>query len=75
MTASVRKRIEQLRREIERHNRLYYEDAAPEIEDHAFDALLRELDDLEREQPEHRTADSPTQRVAGRALGQDTPAG
>ncbi len=67
MTASVRQRIEKLRREVERHNRLYYDEAAPEISDVEFDALLRELADLEREHPEYRSADSPTGRVGGRS--------
>ncbi|MFQ5600446.1 MAG: NAD-dependent DNA ligase LigA [Candidatus Krumholzibacteriia bacterium] len=65
MSASVRKRVEELRRQIERHNRLYYEEAAPEISDEEYDALLRELADLEERHPETRTPDSPTQRVGG----------
>jgi DNA ligase (NAD+) len=39
-------RVQELREQIERHNRLYYEHAAPEISDYEFDALLRELADL-----------------------------
>lgn len=61
-------RIRELREEIERHNRLYYEKAAPEISDREFDALLRELADLEAQAPELFSADSPTARVGGRAL-------
>ena len=45
-------RIEQLRREIEEHNRRYYEDAAPTITDAAYDALFHELRSLEEK---HRT--------------------
>jgi DNA ligase (NAD+) len=52
-----------LRREIERHNRLYYAHDAPEITDAEYDALFRRLQDLEAAHPELRTADSPTQRV------------
>lgn len=59
-------RIAELRREIERHNRLYYEDAAPQITDRAFDALLRELADLEAIAPDD--APSPTRRVGGTPL-------
>ncbi len=66
MSTRVRKRIEQLRREIERHNRLYYEEASPEIDDTAFDALLRELAELEDAHPELRSDTSPTRRVGGR---------
>jgi DNA ligase (NAD+) len=63
--ASVKKRVLELRREIERHNRLYYQDAAPEISDAEYDALLRELVDLEKQHPELHTPDSPTRRVGG----------
>ena len=54
-----------LRAEINRHNQLYYTDAKPEISDQQFDALLRELQELEAAHPELLTADSPTQRVGG----------
>ena len=60
-------RAEWLRREIERHNALYYDQARPEISDQQFDALFRELRDLEQKHPEIATADSPTQRVGGKA--------
>src|SRR3954469_21022515 len=61
--ASAARRAEKLRREIERHNRLYYNDAAPEISDADYDALFRELQALERDHPELASPDSPTQRV------------
>jgi len=61
-------RAVELRREISRHDRLYYEEAAPEITDSEYDALLRELRDLEDAHPELVTPDSPTQRVSGRPL-------
>lgn len=63
---SDQKRIQELRREIERHNRLYYEDARPEISDREFDALLQELAGLEKLHPDE--APSPTRRVGGRPL-------
>jgi DNA ligase (NAD+) len=62
------RRIEHLRRELERHNRLYYVEARPEIDDSEYDALYSELARLEDEHPELRDPDSPTQRVGGRAL-------
>lgn len=62
------KRIEQLRREIDRHNRLYYVEARPEISDRQFDALLKELEQLEAEHPDLVTPDSPTQRVGGEPI-------
>jgi len=55
--------VEALSREVERHLRLYHVEDAPEISDAEFDELLRELIDLEREHPELRRPDSPTQRV------------
>ena len=57
-----------LRAELERHNRLYYVEARPEISDREFDRLLRELQDLEAAHPELATPDSPTQRVGGAPL-------
>lgn len=57
--------IEKLRRVIEHHNRLYYQEARQEISDQAFDALLRRLIDLEAAFPELVTPDSPTQKVGG----------
>jgi DNA ligase (NAD+) len=59
-------RIAALRAEIRRHEELYYVRSAPEIADGDFDALVRELDALEREHPDLVTPDSPTQRVGGR---------
>jgi DNA ligase (NAD+) len=56
-------RIEELRREIRRHEHLYYVDNQPEIADAEYDALERELRDLEAAHPELVTPDSPTQRV------------
>jgi len=58
-------RAAELRREIERHNRLYYQDAAPEISDFEYDALLRELEALEKKYPALAAPDSPTRRVGG----------
>ncbi|HET7770962.1 MAG TPA: NAD-dependent DNA ligase LigA, partial [Chloroflexota bacterium] len=60
------RRAEKLRREIERHNRLYYNEAAPEISDAEYDALFRELQELEAAHPELATPDSPTLRVGSK---------
>ena len=62
-------RISALRREIGRHDRLYYEQAKPEISDREYDALYRELVDLERAHPELLSPDSPSQKVGGRPQG------
>jgi DNA ligase (NAD+) len=61
--AGVAARAERLRREIERHNRLYHNEAEPEISDAEYDLLFQELVALERDHPELATPDSPTQRV------------
>ena len=60
--------IKQLRTEINRHNRLYYVDAAPEIPDREYDRLIERLATLEAEHPELATVDSPTQRVGGEPI-------
>ncbi len=59
-------RLSWLRREIRRHEDLYYIHDRPEITDTEFDALLHELEALEAQNPDLVTPDSPTQRVAGR---------
>src|SRR5262249_35519413 len=56
------------RREINRHNHLYYVEARPEISDREFDRLLDELKKLEAAHPELITPDSPTQRVGGQPI-------
>ncbi len=62
------KRVAELRREIEKHDRLYYEEAAPIISDREYDRLYKELVDLEAQFPNLVTPDSPTQRVGGTPL-------
>lgn len=66
--ATSKQRIEELRVEIERHNRRYYIDAAPEITDREYDQLLQSLEELERQLPEFTSSTSPTQRVGGAPL-------
>jgi len=63
-------RIEQLRRKIRYHNYLYYVKGAPEISDREFDALMEELQRLERDRPDLVTPDSPTQKVGGEPLAE-----
>jgi DNA ligase (NAD+) len=57
--------IEKLRAELERHNRLYYLEAAPEISDYDFDQMLRRLAELEAKHPQYDDVNSPTKRVGG----------
>src|SRR5262245_26445409 len=68
MSAVIRHKIERLRREIERHNRLYYVEARPEISDYEFDMLLKRLETLEREHPEYDSPDSPSHKVGGEPI-------
>ena len=62
------KRIKELSEILKYHNRKYYIEDSPEIEDFEYDAMLRELEDLENEFPEFKREDSPTQTVGGAAL-------
>src|SRR5262249_9164552 len=59
-------RVEELRRELRRHDYLHYGRHAPEISDERYDKLYHELVALEEAHPELRSDDSPTQRVAGK---------
>ena len=65
--SQVKAEILQLRKEIRRHNRKYYELDAPEISDYEYDKLMQRLKDLEAAYPEFVTPTSPTQTVGGSA--------
>jgi len=65
---TVAKRIDKLRSELDRHNRLYYVDAKPVISDQEYDRLLAKLQSLEDEHPQLVTPQSPTQRVGGQPI-------
>ncbi len=65
MGQTAKQRVEELRRQIERHNELYYQQAKPEISDFDYDQLMQELITLETTHPELLTPDSPSQRVGG----------
>jgi DNA ligase (NAD+) len=62
------KRIAELRKIIEYHNKRYYQQDAPEISDAEYDRLMRELQDLENSYPDQYSATSPTQRVGAAPL-------
>ena len=68
--AQASDRAAALRREIERHNYLYYVLDAPEVSDAQFDRLFRELEALEQQYPALRAPDSPTQRVGAAVQGE-----
>lgn len=63
MSASVERKIEELRNQILKHDYNYYVLTEPVISDENYDALLKELEKLESENPHLVTPDSPTQRV------------
>ncbi len=67
-TLDAKAKIESLRKEIEYHSQLYYRDDSPEISDYEYDAMFRELQELEAEFPQFNSPDSPTHRVGGIAL-------
>lgn len=63
---SIADRHKKLSAEVKRHAELYYVDDAPEISDEAYDALLRDIAELEASHPELKSAASVTQNVGGR---------
>ncbi|MBI2846658.1 MAG: NAD-dependent DNA ligase LigA [Chloroflexi bacterium] len=63
-----KERVEWLRREINRHNYLYYALNSPEISDAEYDELMKGLRKLEEQYPQLITPDSPTQRVGATPL-------
>ena len=67
---TIEQKVRKLRESIEKHSRLYYIEDAPEITDAEYDALFRQLQELEEKHPELRSADSPTQRVGGAPLSE-----
>ena len=65
VSTKIEDRLRSLREELNRHNHLYHVLSQPEVSDAQYDALMRELRQLEDEHPELVTADSPAQRVGG----------
>ena len=65
----ARRRVEQLRHELEEHEYRYYVLSTPTISDRDFDLLMKELESLERSYPELITPYSPTQRVGSEFIG------
>lgn len=61
------------RKDIEYHNKKYYEEDSPEIDDYEYDLMVQNLEKLEKEFPELITKNSPTQHVGGKALEKFSP--
>ncbi len=68
MKEQVTDRLNKLKEILEKHRYLYYVLDKPEISDEAYDSLMRELEQIEKDNPELVTGDSPTQRVGGEPL-------
>lgn len=67
--AEIKKKVEDLRKQINFHNYRYYVLNDPVISDYEYDMLMNELKELESQYPEFVTPDSPTQRVGGEISG------
>ena len=67
MSFNPAEEIEKLRKEIEHHNHLYYDLDDPVLSDTQYDQLYQKLKDLEARYPQFAAADSPTQKVGGKA--------
>ena len=65
MSIDVKQRIEQLTKELNKHNHSYYVLFNPTVSDYDFDQMLRELQDLEQQNPDLAFPNSPTERVGG----------
>ena len=64
----MKDRPNKLKELLEKHRYLYYVLDQPEISDEAYDSLMKELEDIEKNHPDLVTPDSPTQRVGGEPL-------
>lgn len=64
---------EKYRKEIEYHNKKYYEEDSPEIDDYEYDMIVKNLENLEKNFPELSSKDSPTQQVGGKASKKFSP--
>ena len=65
MTNAIKQQIENIRKQLETHNTLYYVDASPQISDREYDQLMSELQQLESQHPEYYSPNSPSQKVGG----------
>ena len=70
---NIQQELEQLRSEIEKNSRLYYDLDAPVISDYEYDMMMRRLKELEAAHPELVTPDSPTQKVGGTVMSTFAP--
>jgi DNA ligase (NAD+) len=66
----MKERIKKLKELLEKHRYLYYVLDKPEISDEAYDSLMKELEEIEKNNPDLITPDSPTQRVGGQPISE-----
>ncbi|MDP8221110.1 MAG: NAD-dependent DNA ligase LigA, partial [Candidatus Stygibacter frigidus] len=66
----IAEKIKHLRKEIKRHNLLYYQNTEPEISDYEYDQMVKELEKLEKEYPQYAESASPTQKVSSDLTGE-----
>ena len=66
----AKKQLKKLKNQIQTHDHAYYNLDQPEISDYDYDQLFNKLVELEKQYPDLKTFDSPTQRVPGKALSQ-----
>src|SRR5262249_7924745 len=63
--SGAKRKVDELRQELRKHERLYYVENRPEITHAEFDRMMRELQELEAAHPELASADSPSRRIGG----------
>src|SRR6266566_4060298 len=68
ITHETKDRVKKLKAIIEKHRHLYHTLDKPEISDEAYDSLVKELEDLEKNYPELKANGTPTERVGGEPL-------
>jgi DNA ligase (NAD+) len=64
----LKDRYEKLKETVEKHRHLYHTLDKPEISDEAYDSLIKELEGIEKEYPDLKSANSPTERIGGEPL-------
>ncbi len=67
----IKKKIEELRKEIRKHNQLYYQSADPEISDYEYDQLIKQLAELEEKFPDYKENKSPTETIGSDLISDD----
>ncbi len=69
----MEEKIKELTEKLRYYSKKYYVDDAPEISDYEYDMMLRELSELERQYPQFKQQNSPTERIGGEALKEFAP--